>query len=159
MLWVSDPEGYDVVFRIVPLSLEYQFFFSRTVYTCLEDNCFYLGDEREGSVHTWTVVFFFSFSSVDQFNENHCLSLQALCYFQTQLLPLRWAGKSKCSALLQIRPFILRTPHQVKIFLVCILCTKVGMTEPSTSPSWILPEAPNQGRNEWWGKLPSPAGV
>lgn len=43
MLWVSDPEGDDV-FRTVPLSLEYQFFFSRTAYTCLEDHSFYLGE-------------------------------------------------------------------------------------------------------------------
>lgn len=70
--------------------------------------------------------FFFSFSYIGQFNENYCLSLQALSHFQRQLFPLRSAGNSRCSALLQIRPFILRTPYQVKKFLLSLLYTKVG---------------------------------
>lgn len=55
MLWVSDPEGYDV-FRTVPLSLEYQFFFPRIVYTCLEDHCFYLGGREDSEYLSFSLL-------------------------------------------------------------------------------------------------------
>ena len=68
---------------------------------------------------------FFSFSHIGQFNENYCLSLQALSHFQRQLFLLKSVGNDRCSALLQVRPFI-STPYQVKIFLLSLLCTRVG---------------------------------
>lgn len=93
--------GYDVVFITVQVTLECQPILARTVYTQLEDHCLYFGSEG-GEVAYLKGGNFFSSSYVGQFNENYCLSLQALSRFQRQLFPLRSVGNGRWSALPQI---------------------------------------------------------
>lgn len=150
--------GHNIVSRTLPVRLEYQPILARTVYTWLEDHGFYFRSEG-GGLRTLKVVFSFSFSYIDQFNENYCLSLQSLGHFQRQLFPLRSFGDGRCSAFLQIRPFILKNPQRVKNFPWGYCVQRWDMTEPFTNSSWVLPETTDLGRNEGWSMLPSPARV